>query len=184
MIEIIWKPIPFARGYEVSNKGDVRSLPRKTVYKDGRVAFHQPKNLKPQEVKKGYLRAEPTVDGKKVMCMIHRAVAEAFIPNPENKPQVNHIDGDKKNNCVENLEWVTNDENYKHAAENGLLGSAVPVEVYTIEGEFVGKYPTMSEAGRQLGVEKGNITKVINGKANSAKGYIFKRIDKYRSNNS
>jgi hypothetical protein len=179
-----WKPIPFAKGYEASNTGRIRSMPRKTVYKDGRVAFHKERYLKPQKTKRGYLRAEPTVDGKKVMCQVHRAVAMAFIPNLENKPQVNHIDGNKENNHVDNLEWVTNEENYKHATENGLHATAVPVEVYTIEGDFVGKYPTMSEAGRQLGVEKGNITKVIHGKANSARGYVFKQIDKYRSNNS
>lgn len=172
----VWKPIPFAEGYEVSNTGRIRSLPRKTVYKDGRIAFHQARELKPSRTKKGYLRAEPTVNGKKVMCQMHRAVAIAFIPNPENKPQVNHIDGNKENNHVDNLEWATQEENYKHATENGLLGSAVPVEVYTIDGEFVGKYFTMTEAGKHLGVDKGNITKVIHGKANSAGGYIFKSL--------
>lgn len=180
--EEIWRDIPFARGYQVSNLGRIRGKSRRTEYKDGRVAFHKERYLKPQLTAKGYLRSEPTVDGKKVMCQIHRAVAEAFIPNPEGKPQVNHLNGVKTDNRLENLEWATNLENSDHAIKLGLHPTAQPVRVTTIEGEFVGEFPSMSDAGRSLGVGKSNIEKVLNGSSNSAKGYIFERLDKkYRN---
>lgn len=74
--------------------------------------------IAPQETEKGYLRVNLFDDsGKRVHRKVHRLVANAFIPNPQNKPQVNHIDGNKKNNSVTNLEWVTNDENVAHEKE-------------------------------------------------------------------
>ena len=76
--------------------------------------------LKSMTDSKGYERVRLTVDRKKYSLKVHREVAKAFIPNPENKPQVNHIDGNKSNNAASNLEWVTNAENAHHAMENGL----------------------------------------------------------------
>ncbi len=72
--------------------------------------------LKPQPNGKGYLRVK--IDGK--LRFVHRLVAKKYIPNPENKEQVNHKDGNKLNNCVDNLEWTTNNENRNHAVKNGL----------------------------------------------------------------
>ena len=91
--------------YQVSNFGNIRN-----VY-----------NMKPTIHKgSGYCRVSLSVHNKRTSYNIHRLIAEAFIPNPENKPCVNHIDGDKTNNCVENLEWATYEENNRHARENGL----------------------------------------------------------------
>jgi len=178
MEQEIWKPVKKAEGYEVSNLGNVRSVPRKVVYKDGRITFQKGRILKQYENQRGYLKVYPTVKGKTVNSQVHRLVAEAFIPNPDNKPQVNHINCDKLDNSVDNLEWVTNEENYAHAIRNGLITGVVPVDVYTIEGDYVASYDSMTEAARQTGAGKGNVNKVVKGKANSAKGYIFKKATK------
>ena len=78
------------------------------------------KILKPFKTKKGYLRCDLRVNGKRKNVAVHRFVALAFIPNIENKPQINHKDGNKENNRVENLEWCSNSENQLHAFKNGL----------------------------------------------------------------
>lgn len=107
MIEI-WKPIKnFKNKYYVSDTGLIKN--------------NKDKLLTPRPNKKGYLRVDLWKNNKKKHYRVHRLVAMAFIPNPQNKPQVNHKDGNKQNNCVDNLEWCTNEENRKHAIANGLV---------------------------------------------------------------
>ena len=96
----IWKDIEGFEGYQVSTWGNVR----------GKRGI-----LKPYENDKGYLKVGLTVDGKSHKKRINRLVAQAFIPTPYNLPQVNHKDGNKKNNSITNLEWTTNEINHKHA---------------------------------------------------------------------
>lgn len=118
-MEEVWKPIEYFEGsYEISNLGRVKSLPKWM----GKY-YSQQKILKPKLDKYGYERVNlcvPIEKGKRKTSLIHRLVAEAFIPNPDNKPQVNHVDGNKLNNKDFNLEWVTEKENTIHAWENGL----------------------------------------------------------------
>lgn len=119
--------------YRVNSKGEVITDNWKNT---GRTA-----TLKPATDKKGYKRVGLQLNGKLHTKKVHRLVAEAFIPNPENKPCVNHIDGNKANNVVENLEWVTHKENVKHAIDNNLFSFQTPeksVNIKPKKGELNG----------------------------------------------
>lgn len=110
----IWKDIKGYEGYyQISNLGGIKSFPRNgtisTVYM-----------LKPTLTKNGYYKVTLSKPNNTTYLLVHRIVAETFIPNPENKPEVNHIDGDKLNNCVDNLEWCTSKENITHSIKTGL----------------------------------------------------------------
>ena len=112
----VWKDVKgFESYYEVSNLGNVRR-------KKG-TSHLKPKKLKHMFDKDGYRRVNLKIKQKSHTKIIHRLLAEAFIPNPKNKPQVNHKDGNKKNNDLSNLEWVTLSENRQHAYDTGLQNS-------------------------------------------------------------
>lgn len=91
-----------------------------TIREDGVVTSRFDRTIKPQVSRNGYIRVELWKDGRGKKYLLHRLLAQAFIPNPEGKPQVNHIDGDKENNALSNLEWVTQRENQIHAYKLGL----------------------------------------------------------------
>ena len=103
----VWKDI--YEEYQISNLGRIKSL-----------KWGKERILTPRKNFKGYMQIHIRVNGKDKVIKVHRLVAEAFIPNPDNKPQVNHIDGNKENNTSLNLEWCTNSENQLHAYKNGL----------------------------------------------------------------
>ena len=107
-----WKPVVGYEGlYEVSNMGRVKSLKRLRT-KERIIAQFQNH--------RGYARVTLWKDNSQKKYSVHRLVAEAFIPNPNNLPEVNHIDGDKQNNHMDNLEWCTRSENILHAYRTGL----------------------------------------------------------------
>ena len=114
----IWKPIKgFEEEYEISNYGRLKSYVKCNAHPK------VPRILNPYSTRQGYLKIDLKNKYIKKRYLVHRLVAEAFIPNLENKPYINHIDGNKKNNCVENLEWCTPSENMYHAFKTGLKKS-------------------------------------------------------------
>ena len=105
---------------QVFNDGTIKTLDHKNFRNNGRLDNRKGKILKPKLDKYGYKTIVLSKNGKRHNYTIHRLVAKAFIPNPNNLPQVNHKDGDKLNNNIENLEWCTCKENQKHKWKNGL----------------------------------------------------------------
>lgn len=116
----IWKDIDWLEAmFQISNTGRLRSIDRIIEYIDGRMYIYKSKEYFPS-YNRGYCIQTLNLNGKAIPVKFHRLVAEAFIPNPNNLPEVNHIDGDKTNNNVSNLEWCTSSENKKHAYKLGL----------------------------------------------------------------
>ena len=112
-MEEIWKPIEECKDYHISNLGRIKSFKYDKV--NGKI-------MKPSRSTKGYLQLDLRLDGRKsqnrVHLGVHRLVARAFIPNPDNLPQVNHKDENKENNCVDNLEWCTNEYNATYGTKS------------------------------------------------------------------
>lgn len=126
-----------------------------------------------------------TVGGKPNNRYVHRLVAELFLPEWDSELQVNHIDGDKWNNHVSNLEMVTPSQNILHAHKTGIGGAhhlhkggtanqAKPVEQYTLDGEFVASYSSTFKAQCATGVSSGNLSGVARGLRKSAGGFLWK----------
>lgn len=121
---------------------------------------------------RGYRSAHLYIDGKDYQTPVHRLVAKAFIPNPDSKPQVNHIDANKLNNNVENLEWVTNKENSHHAVSHGLFLRSKAI--YCVETDML--YSSIGDAERKTGIPNSTISDCLNGKCRHAHGYHFEFV--------
>ena len=116
-----WRPVSeFPERYEVSNFGNLRSKDRVQENSSGPIQHYKSFPIK-ANIHRGYYRVRLCIDRKKFSRNIHRLVADTWIPNPDGKKEVNHIDGNKLNNCVTNLEWVTKQENMDHAVIQGLI---------------------------------------------------------------
>ena len=170
----IWKNIKGYEGlYQVSNMGRVKSLERKVRHWRGGERIQKERILKPV-VTDGYLRVGLSVDGKLKMLRVHRLVCEAFHENPDNKPQVNHINEDKVDNRACNLEWCTCKQNVNHGSRNERVSK--PVGQYSLDGKLIKLWPSTMEAERQAGFNHGNISQVANGKYKQAYGCIWKYV--------
>lgn len=174
----IWRPIPGYEGmYDVSTVGRVRSYLNPTGFgKDERLTT--PTLLKPQTHRLGYLYVTLRKDGKGHKGYIHILMGKTFIPNPENKPEVNHIDGIKTSNILSNLEWNTRVENMDHARRTGLLdvedslAKALEVwrrPVYCYELDDI--FDSVASAASYFGVTLGCVTMCCQGKNYNVKGY-------------
>lgn len=181
----VWKPIKGYEGlYEVSNTGKVKSLKRTVKsYNDWDRTFNE-KILTLHSSKiterhpKPMYHVELWKDNKRKVMMIHRLVAETFIPNPEGKPQVNHIDGNRMNNCVDNLEWVTCSENSKHAYRTGLSKpkGCKPIRGTNKKNGLVVEYQSIEEAARELKGNPDAIRAALKGRSASSCGYYWEYI--------
>ena len=147
----LWKPLNQEGLYWVSSYGRVKVAPRKT--KDGR---KYPEKFVDCSTSKrdGYVRFNFIRGGKRHCATLHRAVAELFVPNTLDKPEVNHKDGNKQNNRANNLEWVTPSENQRHALATGLRKLNSPAQskkvgMFSLDGELLRVFPSVAEAHRQ-----------------------------------
>lgn len=175
-MEEMWSDIKGYEGlYQVSNLGRVKSLKReisftsKNQYKEIDSKYIVPeKILNPIMHKNGYY----VVNLSKKIKSVHRLVADAFIPNPLNKTQVNHRDGDKGNNIVSNLEWATPSENTKHAYEKRLTKHfSSPVNQLDRNGNFVQRFNSIKEAYNSLSEGGNHISDCCNGKRKFSGGF-------------
>lgn len=172
----VWKDIKGFKGYyQVSNLGRVKSLDRRVTYSDKKIHNLKGKVLKPMINMHGYEIVDLRKDKKRKTSKIHRLVAIAFLDNPKNKPQVNHIDGIKLNNNSENLEWVTNTENIKHAYKNGLINTAkgerhaqsklTKEQVLEIRKIYSKGGLTQKQVGEKFGIDQTHVSDIVNKKS-------------------
>lgn len=172
----IWKDIAGYEGlYQVSNLGNVKSLNYNRTKKE--------RILIPGKNNSGYLLVMLSKNGTRKTFTIHRLAAQAFIENPKNLPEVNHIDEDKTNNCVSNLEFCDRKYNNKYGTHNarGLKTKKLrkcknaerTVLQFTKDGKFINEFPSTKEAERFTEIYQSSIVSCCKGRYKSAGGYIW-----------
>jgi len=169
----IWKDIAGYEGlYQVSNLGRIKSL------------NNTDKILNSNIKQSGYIGCALSKNGIVKHYRVHRLVAEAFIPNTKNKPQVNHINGDKTDNNVNNLEWCTARENINHSFRAGLSKGrrdaqnvlSKKIRQYSLDGVFIKEWESAMQIQRELGFNNSAISACCLNKHKQAYGYIWRHI--------
>lgn len=173
-----WADIKGFEGmYQVSTEGRVRSVDRVTEMVRYGISYemrHKGRVLKTSVNKCGYERVQLTKDSRPYNFTIHRLVATAFIPNKENLPEINHIDGNKRNNNVDNLEWCTKSHNIQHAFKNGLIDK----NNMTFNRKLVMRsdgviFNSLTDAALASGAHVGNVSACCHGRLMHTGGYGF-----------
>ena len=186
----IWKDVEGFEGlYQVSDRGRVKSLNRVVSYGDRHYTIRE--KIKKGTIKSrgsqkggGYVVVSLYKDNKSHMNYVHRLVAKAFILNVDNKLTVNHKDGDKTNNNIENLEWMTYAENNEHAYMTGLTtyenrkneqSKSISVKQFDLKWNFIASFQSMREAQRITGCDATRIGKCCKNKKLTSGGYHWSR---------
>lgn len=187
----IWKDIKGWEGYyQVSNLGRIRSLDR-NIYCKSKNQYTKFDNIhkfkgqiiKPNEERNGYYQVHLCKHSKKKWMKVHRLVAEAFISNPDNLLQINHIDGNKKNNNVINLEYCTQSENITHAYKNGLIKPATSsIKMYDLNMNYIKTFNSIGDAAKYINRASSSIVCNLLKKTKQCGGYIFKYDKKKNAN--
>lgn len=171
-----WRPVVGWEGsYEVSNLGRVRGVTRIITFSNGaKPRVLKGTLIKPFPMHTGYLKVAFNRHSRKKNKTVHRLVAEAFIPNPENKPHINHLDGDKTNNRVDNLEWCTRVENMRHCHEVLKKGSRPKRPIRCVEtGET---YESLHAAARAKNILVKNLPRSLK-KGRTTGGFHWEYIE-------
>ena len=188
----IWKDIKgYENLYQVSNLGNIKSKER-IIKRNNHNSLIKEKLLK-KYIRAGYYAVKLYKNNIKTNIPVHRIVAQNFLENKQNKPCINHKDGNKLNNNINNLEWCTYSENTLHAYKKGLekiterqrqngkkvykLGNkktSKKVSQYDLEGNFIKEWNSISEANRSFGKENSRISDVCKNKCKQSMGYIWK----------
>lgn len=183
MQEEIWRPIKGYEGiYDVSNLGRVRSHDKHTKHNYGGLKLQKGRILNPKKGTNGYVRVYLSDKNSKTKRFsIHRIVGNAFVENPQGKPQINHINSDRSDNRASNLEWVTNSENQKHAYKNGKQKPrkgkdnvlSIGVSVFNKGGTLIKSYESISDAAKDLKCCRKAISNCCKGAKDNIKGMKF-----------
>lgn len=190
-----WKNVTidgYEKYYQISNLGRLKSVDRIITDSNyyNRTRFFKGQIVPVRLVSSGYVGAVLSVAGKRKDVLIHRLVSEAFIPNLKNKPQINHKDGNKENNNVTNLEWVTSKENHAHSflklgrkgPNLGKFGSNAPrsriVEQYSKDNELIATYGSLIEAAQAVGLDSSGICHSCKGRIPFLGGYKWAYADR------
>lgn len=171
----IWKDIKGYEGlYQISNLGRIKSSDRELCNSRG-VYVRQGRVLKNGKNQYGYFQVSLYKDGKRVNKQVHKLIAIAFIPNTNNYKIINHIDGNRQNNNINNLEWCTQKHNVKEAYRLGLVHKKYkPVNQYDLKNNFIKTWESIVEVNKVLKIDKSSIVRCCKGKQNKAGNYIWR----------
>lgn len=165
-----WKEVAGYEGlYLVSNLGDVVALPKTVAARDGKIYHHKARPMKKHPRGKDglmYHFVALTKDGVQKRYSVHRLVAEAFIPNPDNLPEVNHKDRNPFNNCADNLEWCSRQYNIEYSKNKAIEQMNC--------GSVIARFKSITDAGKRTGIGRTNINNVLKGWAKKAGGYEWR----------
>lgn len=175
----VWKDIPEFKGlYQASNLGRIKTLGNKSNHKKEMI-------MKQRLNYKGYYVITLCKNSKRSTNLVHRLIAQAFIPNPENLPQINHRNGIKTDNNINNLEWCTNSYNQLEANRMGFCENRIkkcievnrkPIIQYDLEGNIINKFISLREASNKTGLSYKSMSLCACGKTKTCGGYVWRYV--------